>query len=122
MNEKEIEIMKKYKAFIHPEKSIQQSLMAFGFECDEGWYLILKNLFEAISKLNPPSDFEIFQVKEKFGGLRVYTNSSTKEIEALIDKAEEESFNTCEVCGASAKPSTRGGWVKTICENCLKEI
>jgi len=122
MNEKEIEIMKKYKAFIKPEKGPQHTLMCFGFECGEGWYLILKNLFEAISKLDLPESFEILQVKEKFGGLRVYTNSSTDEVDALIDKAEEESLITCEVCGAFAKPSTRGGWVKTICENCLKDI
>ena len=114
-------IMKKYD-FIKPEKGPQHTLMCFGFECGEGWYSIIEKLFEDIKKLNPSKDFEIIQVKEKWGGLRVYTNYTTDEIEKLINEAEEESFKTCETCGEAGERSTKGGWTKTICSNCKKII
>lgn len=57
------------------------------------------------------------QVKEKFGGLRFYTNYSLPEMEALIDEAEELSTKTCESCGAPG--ILRGkGWVYTACDEC----
>lgn len=119
MTDRENEIMKKYEAFIKPMKGPQETLMCFGFECGTGWYGILERLFEAISKLDKPENFEIVQVKEKFGGLRVYTNYSTDEIEALITEAEKEADNTCEICGEPGTLCTNGGWLKTMCETCM---
>lgn len=119
MNEKEL--MEKYREFIKPEKGIQNTLMGFGFECGEGWFPILERLFEAISKLDKPEGFEITQVKEKYGTLNVYTQSSTDEIDILIDKAEYESSATCEVCGHVGTLSKRNGWYKTLCNNCSIE-
>ncbi len=115
---KEKELMEKYNAFIHPEKGIQNTLMGFGFECGEGWHPILERLFEAISKLDKPEGFEVTQVKEKYGSLRVNTNYSTDEIDDLIDKAEEESITTCEVCGKPGKLSKKNFWYKTLCNTC----
>ncbi len=59
--------------------------------------------------------FKVFQVKEKFGGLRFYCDSSTDEIDALIRAAEEESTRTCDVCGRQG--TARGGsWIRTRCD------
>ena len=55
------------------------------------------------------------QVKEKFGGLRVYLTSSTDEMEQAIRQAEEESFKTCEICGEPGA-LRRGGWLATLCD------
>lgn len=112
------EIMAKY-SFFHPEKSETESLMCFGFECGKGWYNLIDELCQKIKDTNPPEDFEIIQVKEKFGTLRVYTNYSTKEIEELITEAENKSAVTCEVCGDVGK-ETGDYWIRTLCEKCVK--
>ena len=55
------------------------------------------------------------QVKEKFGGLRFYTNYSDNVVNALISMAESMSYRTCEVCGTPGK-SRHGGWIRTLCD------
>ena len=61
------------------------------------------------------------QIKEKFGGLRVYTRSGPRFVEAIqeelreaVGEAEAKSFKTCEMCG---QPGKIGGssWAKTFC-------
>lgn len=95
--------------------------MGFGFECGNGWYDLIYRLCEDIKQLNPPADFEVVQVKEKFGGLRFYVNSGTEEIYNLISVAEEASLTICETCGApSSGPEEIKGWIHTACEACKK--
>lgn len=120
-SEKTKELFAKYPTFFKPEKGPMETLMCFGLECDEGWYDILDRLFKAITDLKPEKTFEVIQVKEKFGGLRVYCDYSTDEIEDLIMKAEEESYRTCEICGKPGKMCSDGGWMKTLCPDCAKE-
>lgn len=55
------------------------------------------------------------QVKEKFGGLRFYYRGGDDYIRGVVDMAEEMSYVTCEECGAPGKP-TKGGWIRTLCE------
>jgi len=116
--DKEKELMEKHHAFIKPEKGIQNTLMGFGFECGKGWHPIIERLFDEISKLNPPEQFEITQVKEKYGVLTVYADCSSDEVEALIDKAEAESAKTCEDCGQPGTLTKRHGWYRTLCPSC----
>jgi hypothetical protein len=112
-------IINKYK-FFHPEKPLSESLMAFGFACDEGWFGIIENMCEKLSKI-VPEDFEILQVKQKFATLRVYPNIFRDDIEAIINEAETESETTCEICGSKeGKLDNTGGWWKTVCTNCEK--
>lgn len=59
------------------------------------------------------------QVKEKFGRLRFYMNSKTKEMSELIMKAEDLSSATCEVCGNPGKERD-GSWIRTLCDKCKK--
>lgn len=141
MNQEAKQIMDKYPDFIQPMKGPQRTLMCFGFECDKGWYPLLNSLFEKIDKIVNPnifikvfriikgfilrkklsySGFEVIQVKEKFGGLRVYTNFSTDEIENLIGEAEKKADKTCEICGRPGCLCSNGGWLKTMCEGCMK--
>jgi hypothetical protein len=105
-----------YKTLDNP----RQSLMCFGFEHGDGWNKILRELSERlmveVSKM-PPEDqeaFEILQVKEKFGTLRIATTFGTEEIWRLIDEAQKKSAKTCEVCGLPGK-IRRGGWISTLC-------
>jgi hypothetical protein len=43
--------------------------------------------------------FEVLQVKEKFGGLRCHATYANDTIRQRIEAAKAESFDTCEVCG-----------------------
>ncbi len=109
--------------FFHPERSIKDSLMAFGFECGDGWYSLIWELCEDIETAlkndtaNEATDFpfRVMQVKEKYGGLRFYTNWGTDEIFALIDTAEEKSTEICEICGKPGELN-KSGWLSTRCE------
>lgn len=60
------------------------------------------------------------QVKEKYGGLRIYFTGGDDYVEGIISMAEEYSYKVCEVCGNSGKPN-KGGWITTLCESCRKE-
>ena len=55
------------------------------------------------------------QVKEKFGGLRFYTNGYTDVIQGMISMAESMSYRTCEVCGSPGR-SNNYGWISTLCD------
>lgn len=102
---------------------LTEGLMAFGFECDDGWLDILEDLFagiEEVVKKDKLTNFRVEQVKEKFGGLRVYVEGGNDEIEKLIDDAEKRSFETCEKCGKQGKLRDRAGWYTTLCNSCAK--
>lgn len=80
-----------------------------------GWAEILIDLHEQLVKIAP--DYDVGQVKEKFGGLRVYLDSGWSEsVEALIDAAEFRASATCEACGRPGRMRT-GSWLKTLCDD-----
>lgn len=64
---------------------------------------------------------EAVQVKEKFGGLRFYTNISSNEQEAAISFAESLSYKICENCGTMQNIGQTKGWVSTLCKECAKD-
>ncbi|MFD9826391.1 hypothetical protein ACFWXB_02845 [Tsukamurella tyrosinosolvens] len=82
-----------------------------------GWYPIIVALDRALSAIDP--DYQLVQVKEKFGGLRYYVefepDRARSGFDALIREAELRSERTCEVCGAEGGPAHRGSWVRTLC-------
>lgn len=121
-NENTAKLFERFK-FFHPERPLTEALMAFGFECGDGWFDLIWKLCEDIEKMLPtmvsiPEEpFEVVQVKEKFGGLRFYVTNANSEILDRISKAEAESYKTCEVCGAPGQPNN-AGWITTLCEKC----
>jgi len=98
-------------------RSPRESNMAFGFECSDGWFELLKELSEKLE----PQGVVASQVKEKFGGLRFYLRGgATDAVWDLIDEAENKSEEICELCGQPGK--LRGkSWVQTLCAKCSKE-
>lgn len=94
--------------------------------CDAGWYPLVTQLDAQLAQLDP--EYELHQVKEKFGGLRYYARTSSGGDEtqsafwALIDEAEKRSEITCERCGAAATPCRRGFWFKTLCPRCATDL
>lgn len=100
--------------------SIQEGLMAFGFECGDGWLPTLEWLFAGFQELadrdGTAGRFRVTQVKEQYGTLRIYHNGG-EEYEALVDKAEALSKVTCDVCGQQGTMRD-DGWVMVRCDNC----
>jgi hypothetical protein len=84
-----------------------------GIECGDGWADIIDRLITDLVALGWNRD--VVQIKEKFGGLRFYISSDSGGLHKRIAKAEEESFETCEVCGEIGGP-TATAWVKIRCE------
>lgn len=95
-------------------------------EHDSGWNELVYRLCEKIDsilKKNPEllEEFMVTQVKEKYGGLRFYIYGGNDKIYEAIDKYEDLSYNTCEVCGQPG--TTRDyGWLKTLCDEHYAEI
>ena len=90
------------------------------FSCRDGWFNILDSL-GAMARHRGP-DFLLrdlptaLQVKEKFGGLRIYLSSVDPYFDGLVAMAETLSTRTCEVCGNVGESCTVNGWRQTLCE------
>jgi len=72
-------------------------------------------------------DRQTTQIKEKFGGLRFYINSGSKEIHEIISRYEELSYEICEVCGETGEIRKDCGWhgsrwYKTMCDKHYNEL
>jgi len=89
------------------------NFISFGFE--KGWEEIVDKACEQLWFLE---DVIVVQVKEKFGGLRIYTNFYTEEVKNIISAAEVTASRTCEFFGSIEKVSAKGDWIKTLCEKC----
>jgi len=108
-----------------------RTLMVWGFLCGSGWYDLLLNLSVSLEKNArrqqqmgiPDSKLPmISQVKEKFGGLRVYMKNGSPELYALIEKAQQASTSICECCGDEGKMVVIDGCVMTRCSNHIGHV
>ena len=100
-------------------------MQLFGIECGKGWYELIIPIAEYIEQYNkdhPENDYPMAftQIKEKWGGLRVYVNYGTKELYDMIEKAESESYEICETCGSREDVGEKfDGWYETMCHECV---
>lgn len=112
-----------------------ETCMCWGICCGDGWRTIIEDACQKISEVNkeyPLLRVEFSQVKEKFGGLRLYfeikkpaydyTGTLGAETKALVYKvseivkiAEDLSYITCDVCGKPGKESGTS-WISTRCD------
>lgn len=96
-----------------------RSSFHWGFEHDDGWFLIIAGLS---SKLQSAADAGripqpvVTQVKQKFAELRFYVSARHPEISALVEAARQRSAITCEICGAPGSRRASNG-VKTLCDD-----
>jgi len=93
------------------------------FDIDLGWLPLVINLHKSILELDP--NYELLQVKEKFGSLRYYVNTYSiytdigKEIHHLIYTAEESSLTICQLCANPGSLQSKSYWpLKTLCDSC----
>lgn len=108
------ELKAKYPRLLRP---------SFGIECDIGWIGILDDYFGVVDRVMPEgATYQLRQVKEKLGSLRIYDSSygetpeSVKAVTEAHRLAEARSFHTCERCGRPGVWSDRDGVLLTVCE------
>jgi hypothetical protein len=79
----------------------------------KGWAPLVNRVFDKLESVK--GTVNIIQVKEKYGGLRIYTDYSNKKLNEVICEVERESLKMCEECGQSGK--LRGkSWYYTSCD------
>jgi hypothetical protein len=119
------------RLFENRTKSARESCLHFGIETGKGWYELLSSLCHRITNHEENIEFRIKngwittlyvpvtfdQVKEKFGGLRIYFSGGDDYVFGAVGMAEEYSYKICELCGNAGKPN-KEGWISTLCDNC----
>lgn len=85
----------------------------------KGWRPLVQSLIDQCHA----EGVKILQIKEKFGGLRFYTEPHQSAVlEEMIRGAENGSFHICEDCGTTEDVKhgnlKESGWIKTLCLGC----
>jgi len=91
----------------------------YGFVTPEGWAEIVLALHTRIRTKYP--DYNVYQVKQKFGSLRYYCSvRGDDEVNQWISEAVEQAAKTCEVCSGPAELRKQQGWWSTLCDEHAK--
>lgn len=125
MNEKlELKLVERFPKLLRDYRgSPHETCLAFGIECGDGWNGLIHDTLTRLQKMvecAPDLDIRIAQVKEKFGGLRIYVTMECDDrvvadiVYAILHDAESASSNICEVTGAYGDLCKRGVWYKTL--------
>lgn len=111
------------------KEKCQQLISWNGIECEYGWYDIINETLFEINKYCKQNKIlnkvRVCQIKEKFGGLRIYIDYdksiwNTRHsyiINEYIMKAEDKAIITCEFCGKPGKLNEKDYWI-TLCWKC----
>lgn len=94
-------------------------------EVEDGWRdLVERALGRIVAAVEgcPINSLAIVQIKQKFGGLRIYWDAGSlpddvaAQVEEAVELAEARSYVTCEMCGREGRLHDDGGWLTTRCE------
>ncbi len=106
---------------------------AFGCECDDGWYELIREFCVAVTEkyqqFGMPVDIVIHQLKEKYGTLQVYYDYNSEqygvvvgnlrnEIQQLVEAYELKSEAVCERCGKDGILRDDLSWMQVLCDEC----
>lgn len=89
-------------------------------DCGYGWADLIKECDNVLFIEDP--NYTISQIKEKFGGLRFYFNTSDMKqysrLNSIIMAIEEKSLETCEECSAPGyrRRHSNMGYMYTTCD------
>ena len=117
-----------------------------------GWMALVATLLEDLDAMLDEREakrFEVEQIKEKFGGLRLYWRLGSEKttaldlvgassiqrlvtrpkkpspaferIDARVREAEAQAGRTCQRCGGGATTGSNQGWLSTLCEACRSQ-
>ena len=122
-------------------KSHSEIIGETAIEVGDGWYNILDLLCDEVKNHldwhNGEGEYEhrkqcmgkgykfvpqlkATQIKEKFGGLRFYTEGGDEYVVGLVAMAERLSGRICESCG-SIGVKNKEGWIRTLCSICREK-
>lgn len=92
----------------------------------EGWQSLIDEADQVLRDIIG-GDYELLQIKEKFGGLRFYwmapkgtSQDKFRRAAEKVHEIEDRSTSICEACGAPGEQFTVGSWVKTECPSCYQ--
>lgn len=80
----------------------------------EGWHRLIDLAYDAIRNQAP--HVIITTVKEKFGGLRIYTLPYEETVDEAIQSLCQESLDICETCGEPGTLRNMDGLYATRCD------
>jgi len=82
-----------------------------------GWVDVVLRALEELKDLK--EEVKVFQIKEKFAGLRIYLAPCTEQVNDIVRRAEVECSQTCMKCGRKgATIRSINGWMSTLCDEC----
>ena len=117
------EIDMEYPDFLNPVLARIDPRYGVEIRCDEGWWQLISLCDKELADIDP--DYTIFQVKEKFGGLRYYHSPSSptraKEMNAVVAKFEHMCSMTCEKTGKHGYLMKKGFVYKTLHESFMDD-
>jgi hypothetical protein len=94
------------------------------FEHRGGWADILDAYYAVVDHVLPPTGlYEVRQIKEKMGALRIYDHVSGADLDAVKaiadarELAEARSYYACEWCGMPGVLRNRQGYYTTTCDD-----
>jgi hypothetical protein len=98
------------------------SIARDGLLIERGWLPLVIDVCERLAALTPPSKrdlYQVVQIKEKWGELRVYLTAYNSRMRRVLMSARSRSMRICEICGRPGKLTTGlgpfGGTVQTVC-------
>ena len=100
------------------DKPPTETLICFGCECSDGWFELIYTACKVIQshiKYTPECPpFRFSQIKEKFGGLRLYSYGGDEFTSGVCSMAEAMSYKICEVTGERGQLCSTGHWLRTL--------
>jgi len=93
----------------------------YDFSISDGWLTIITSLLKSIEndiKYNDMPDVKIIQIKQKFGGLRVYYDGGNDATRGMVTMSMVITEETCEDCGSTEDISQTSGYIRTLCTKC----
>lgn len=89
-------------------------------EVDEGWYGLVTDCDAELAAMD--ANYQLLQVKEKFGGLRYYfipsADTTAEQRDAMYGVVAKYEAIAAKTCEATGKPGVLmksiGGWLKTL--------
>lgn len=96
----------------------------YGLASPPGWDDLVSELHQHLVSIDP--DYCVFQIKEKFGGLRYYfsteNRATTRDMYDAVRVAELLSYRICQDCGerrvGRVTTAAIGYWIVTLCDEC----
>lgn len=104
-SEYEDKFVAKYKANLAPR--------FLGLGIPRGWRKLVEEFMDSVAG----TEFQAIQIKEKFGGLRIYGSGL---VTAEYDKAAVKASYTCATCGEEGKLRSTN-WLAVLCDKHYEE-